>query len=107
MDSLYRHTKQYKGYNVFEYKIVDQHNPLFRKYDKDNFEGFGMCGPICLGIMHLFNQGLIDKSIDEIVRQLRDESLMLACVAYMTAIVKKFRTDYFKAHRYEFNKNPQ
>ena len=54
----HRHVRNCCGYTVLEYKIVDQHDPPLCKYDKEHFEGFGMCGPICLAVIQLLSDGL-------------------------------------------------
>lgn len=104
---LHRHTRNCNDYVVLEYKIVDQHESMFRKYDKEHFEGFGMCGPICLAVMQLLSDGLAQQPLEEICRQLRDESVVLPMIDRVYSPIKTFRTDYYRSHRFEFNKNPQ
>lgn len=66
-----------------------------------------MCGPICLAAIHLLSEGLAHQPIEEVCRQLRNESAVLSAIDLIYDPIKNFRAQYYRTHRFEFNKNPQ
>lgn len=57
--------------------------------------------------MQLLSDGLAQQPIAEICRQLRDENVVMPAIERIYNPIKAFRTEYYRSHRYEFNRNPQ